>query len=239
MEELNRHKAINKYAKTMIMEQEVPPTDPAAAVPPMDPAAAPVDPAAAPAPDMGAPMDAGVPPMDPATDPAAGAAPAGPDMGADPAMDAQLPAEGGDTQELDVTELVNMTKSIKQQLDNTNNENNSVVAKMDDVFSKLTELEGKLGEMDRVIAKIDELGAKVQQMKPQTPQEKLEMRSLDSYPFNQRPQEFFNHKQDEMRASGKNEYVLTKDDVDNYSKDQILQSFNPKQDDNNEYATRY
>jgi hypothetical protein len=54
----------------------------------------------------------------------------------------------------------------------------------------------------------------------------LELRSLDSYPFNQKPQEFFAQKQGEMQMTGKNEYVLTKDDVDNYSRS-ITQTFNP------------
>ena len=103
---------------------------------------------------------------------------------------------------------------------------------MDDVFSKLGELETLLAEMDQLVSKIDQLGAQVQQMKPETPQEKLEMRSLDSYPFNQRPTEFFNQKQGEMRASGKNEYVLTKQDVQDYSPDTIKTSFNSDQEEN-------
>jgi hypothetical protein len=57
------------------------------------------------------------------------------------------------------------------------------------------------------------------------------MRSLDSYPFSQKPQEFFTHKQEEMRASGKNEYVLTKNEVENYSKEHLAQSFNPYKDE--------
>jgi len=72
-----------------------------------------------------------------------------------------------------------------------------------------------------------DLGSKVEQMKPETPQEKLEMRSLDSYPFNEKPQEFFARKKGEMDATGKNEYVLTKDEVENYSQDELKTSFNP------------
>jgi hypothetical protein len=89
--------------------------------------------------------------------------------------------------------------------------------------------------MDAVMAKIDELGAKVEASKPKTEVEKLEMRSLDSYPFNEKPQEFFAHKQGEMRASGKNEYILTKDEVTNYPSDTIKQSFNPEEEAKNEY----
>jgi hypothetical protein len=103
---------------------------------------------------------------------------------------------------------------------------------MDDVFTKLNDLEQKLAQMDSVMDRINRLDSKLDTLKEKTPQEKLEMRSLDSYPFNQNPQQFFANKQDQMRSSGKNEYVLTKDDVENYSNDAIKQSFNPQEEDN-------
>ena len=199
-EELNRYKAINKYGKTMIMEQEVPPAEPVA---PEEPAA---DPAA-------------VPPADPAAIP-----PADPEAPVD-----EIPAETDTTEEIDITDLVNMTKSLKKDVEDSKNDHGNVIGKMDDVFTKLSDLETKLSQMDQVMAKIDQLGSQIQQVKPQTPQEKLEMRSLDSYPFNEKPQEFFAHKQGEMQASGKNEYVLTKDEVENYPTDTIKTSFNPDQ----------
>jgi hypothetical protein len=124
-----------------------------------------------------------------------------------------------------------MTKSIKKDLDDKNTENMEVVNKMDSVFTKLNDLEQKLSQMDSVISKIDELGNKVETMKEKTPQEKLELRSLDSYPFNLNPQEFFTQKQTEMQKSGKNEYVLTKQDIDDYSLDTIRNSFNPEQEE--------
>lgn len=218
LEELNRYNAINKYAQKLVLEQDmgadaaaaaVPPADPlAAAPPPADPLAG-GDPLAAPAPAD--PMAGGAPPP---ADPTAGGAPA------------------AETEEIDITDLVNMTKSIKNEMDKNKDEGNSVIQKMDSVFGKLSDLEQKLAQMDSVISKIDELGSKIEQVKPKTPQEKLEMRSLDSYPFNQHPQDFFSQKQNEMQASGKNEYVLTKDEVENYGKDQIMKSFNP--DETNE-----
>jgi hypothetical protein len=127
-----------------------------------------------------------------------------------------------------------MTKSIKKQLDDVQGQgqNTDATQKMDDIFNKLGELETKLSEMDNVIAKIDKLGAEIEQAKPKTPMEKLEMRSLDSYPFSKNPSEFFNEKQQEMKASGKNEYVLTKNDVENYGKYEIMKSFNPKAEEN-------
>ena len=258
LDEVNRYKQINKY----IVEQADPKTPP----PPPgedDPNAPPPPPGAAGAgtpPPGGEPSGAGTPPE-------LGSAPGGGgdldgDIGGDfggggggagappPSGDAGAPpAPGGDetppasdtTEEVDVTDLVNMTKNIKQHLEDTKNENNSVVEKMDGVFNKLSELESKLSEMDSVLSKIDQLGAKIDQMKPPTPIEKLEMRSLDSYPFSQKPDQFFDQKQGEMRASGKNEYVLTKDDVENYAKENIMKSFNPDQeeDDQEYHAIKY
>lgn len=137
-------------------------------------------------------------------------------------------APADDTEEIDITDLVNMTKSIKKDLDDSKSNNTNVVDKMETVFTKLTDLEQKLSQMDAVINKIDELGSKVETMKERTPQEKLELRSLDSYPFNLNPQEFFAQKQGEMRQTGKNEYILTKQDIEDYSNDTIRDSFNPE-----------
>jgi hypothetical protein len=136
---------------------------------------------------------------------------------------------GGDsTEEIDITDLVDMTKSIKKDLEDKQQDQGNLIGKMDDVFSKLGELEVKLAQMDQLVSRIDQLGSKIDEVKPKSEVEKLEMRSLDSYPFNEKPQEFFAHKQGEMRASGKNEYVLTKDEVSNYPVDQIRKSFNPE-----------
>jgi len=142
---------------------------------------------------------------------------------------------GDETEELDITDLVNMTKSIKKDVESTKGEHDKVINKMDDVFKKLDDLSDKLKKMDNIFDRIDNLSSEIKQMKPETPQEKLEMRSLDSYPFNQKPNEFFSQKQQEMKMSGKNEYVLTKDDIENYSKEQLRNTFNPDIEDNDEY----
>jgi hypothetical protein len=218
LEEVKRFNSINKYGKKMIMEQDAPP-----------PADAPTD---AP-PPADEPTDVPAPPPPPAGD-MGGDVPPPPagDMDTPPMDDAGM---GGDTEEIDITDLVNMTKNIKNDLESNKQDNSAVINKMDDVFTKLNDLESKLAQMDQVMAKIDQLGATVEANKPKSEVEKLEMRSLDSYPFNEKPQEFFAHKQGEMRASGKNEYVLTKDDVDNYPVDQIRSSFN-QEDQKDEYS---
>lgn len=220
-EELSRYNAINKYTEKLISEQE--PPLPAAGAPPP-----PGGDAGAPPPPPGG--EAGVPPP-PGEDTAAPPPGGEPETPENPEV-AKDTESDDETEEIDITDLVNMTKSIKKQLDNTQGQDNGATQKMDDVFSKLGELEAKLGEMDQVIMKIDQLGAKIEEIKPKSPVEKLEMRSLDSYPFNQKPDEFFKYKQEEMKKSGKNEYVLTKNDVENYGKYDVMKSFNPTTDAN-------
>lgn len=201
LEEVARFNQINKYARKLMNEQELPPAPEAAPEEPgMEPPAGELPPAPEAAPEMGA------------------------------------PAAESDVEELDITDLVNMTKSIKNDMDDTKSEHQGVMTKMDDVFTKLNDLEQKLSSMDAVMAKIDELGSKIEQVKEPTPEERLQMRSLDSYPFNQNPQQFFAQKQGEMRASGKNEYVLTKDDIQNYSQDTIRDTFNPQDEEQDEFS---
>jgi len=213
-EELLRYREINNYGKRFINEQADLPPAPGADAPP---AGGDVPPApGADAPPAGGDLGAGTPP-------------AAEDTGIPPA-DAPLP-ESDSTEEIDITDLVNMTKNIKKDVESSKQDHGSVLSKMDDVFTKLDDLAAKLSEMDAVIQKIDQLGAEVKQMKPETPVEKLEMRSLDSYPFSQKPTDFFNQKQAEMRTSGKNEYVLRKDDISNYSKNTIKDTFNPENED--------
>jgi hypothetical protein len=210
-EELKRYKQINRYAKTLIMEQDVP-EDPnvAGAVPPAgDVPPPPSEASAEPA------LDVPTPPEDVTT----------------PSTN-DVSGEEDSTEEIDITDLVNMTKSIKKDIENKQSDNINVVAKMDDIFTKLDDLESKLSDMDSIIDRIDQLGKKVELMKEPTPVEKLEMRSLDSYPFNKNPEQFFQEKRGEMERSGKNTYELKPNEITNYSKDLIKQSFNPDADKN-------
>jgi hypothetical protein len=200
MEELARYNAINKYTKNLMEQGEELPPPPA---------------------DAGVGEELPPPPGD------AGAGGELPPPPGDAGAGGELPPPPEtDVEEIDITDLVNMTKSIKKDIDDKKSESNEVVGKMDSVFSKLDDLENKLSQMDSVLSKIDQLGQRIEDMKEKTPQEKLELRSLDSYPFSQNPQQFFANKQTEMKQSGKNEYILTKQDIDNYSNDMIRNSFN-------------
>lgn len=141
-----------------------------------------------------------------------------------PAMDT-TPPPTNDKEEVDVTDIVNMTKDVSTKMDQESTKNQDVVHKMDSVFSKLDDLESKLSEFSQIIMKIDDLEKKVIEMKPLSPEEKLNLRSYDSYPFNQKLSDFFKDKEPEMKMTRKNNYILTPDDVNQYSKDDINKSF--------------
>jgi hypothetical protein len=96
-------------------------------------------------------------------------------------------------------------------------------------------LESRLGEMDAIMNKLNALENKIEKYREKTPQEKLELRSYDSYPFNQKLSQFFDDKTDEMEKTGKNEYVLTQDEVEDYSPNEIKKTFRNFEDEVNPF----
>jgi hypothetical protein len=207
LEELRRYNQINRY----ITEQDALDVPPPPDAPPADPLAA-ADPAAggAPPPPTGGEAAAPAPPaeptpIDPATDP--DVEKIGPE--------GESEEKGEDTEELDITDLVTSQKNIETKQEEYFN----------NLFSQLETLQGKLGEMDKLVSKIDALEAKVEKYRPKTAQEKLELRSLDSGPYNQKLSDFFVDKEEEMEKSGKNEYVLTTDEVKDFSPSEVRDSF--------------
>jgi hypothetical protein len=219
LEEIARYRSINNY----ITEQEVPPPPGDVPPPPVDPAAAPApDAGAAPAPDAGA---APTPPAAPEGEPI--------DVAADPDVE-EVGAEGeegeGETEELDITDLVDSQKTMADKQEEY----------FENLFGQIKKMEEKLSEMDSLVQKIDSLDSKVEKYRPKTAQEKLQLRSLDSGPFKQNLADFFKDKEDEMEKTGKNEYVLTQDEVENFSPSEIEKSFNePMEDEDDILLNRY
>ena len=220
LNEIARYRSINNY----IMEQDAPPppADPLA-----DPAAAgapPADPAAAGAPPPPAPP-AEATPVDVAADKDVEEIPAGGEEGAEG-------EEGGEegVEELDITDLVDSQKTMADKQEEYFN----------NLFDQITKMEEKLSEMDQLVAKIDTIETNLEKYRPKTPQEKLQLRSLDSGPYKQNLADFFDEKKDEMEMTGKNEYVLTQDEVENFSPSEIEDSFNePMEDEDDILLNRY
>ena len=125
--------------------------------------------------------------------------------------------EGTGTEELDITDLVDSQKKIETKQEEY----------FENLFSQLSNLESKLGEMDSIMNKLNSLENKIEKYREKTPQERLELRTLDSYPFNQKLSTFFDDKQDDMEKTGKHEYVLTSDEVEDINSSDIKGSFQP------------
>lgn len=210
LEELRRFNNINTY----LTEQDVPP--------PADPITGDIPPA----PPTDVPAGVTPPPL--AGD--EGAAPATSDVipepidvENDPDVEEVGDEKSGDeeTEEVDITDLVTTQQDIKAKQDEF----------MDGIFTKLDDLEQKLQHMDTIMDKINSLETKFDKYREKTPEEKLMLRSLDSYPYNQKLTDFFDDKKDEMEETGKNEYVLTSDEVENFSPNEVKKTFNDYQDE--------
>ena len=169
-----------------------------------------------PAPDESTPADATVPPADTTTPPT----PQPIDVNADPEVE-KIGSEEGSTEELDITDLVTSQKNVETKQEEYFN----------NLFTQIGNLENKLSEMDNLVQKLNDIEAKIEKYRQKTPQEKLELRSLDSGPYNQKLSDFFEDKEQEIEKSGKNEYVLTTDEIQDFSPNEIKSTFNDYSED--------
>ncbi|MEY4259324.1 MAG: hypothetical protein RL656_297 [Bacteroidota bacterium] len=221
LNEINRYHKINNY----ILEQAGPPPPP----PPLegeDPLAMPNAPATPPG------EVSPIPPTAPGgTDPLSTTEPQPIDVTMDDDVTAindegdseENDDEGGGSEELDITDLVTSQKSIETKQGEY----------FDNLFGQINRLESKLAEMDKIFDKLTSMERTIEKYREKTPEEKLELRTYDSYPFNQKLSDFFDDKKVEMEKSGKNEYVLTTDDVTEINPDEIKNTFNPDEEEDN------
>jgi hypothetical protein len=136
-------------------------------------------------------------------------------------MDEPAPAE--DEIELDVTELVKGSEAAKESADAAN-------SKIEQLMSMVDKLENQLSSMSSISDKIDGLEKEIERRNP-TPKEKLEMRSLDSFPYSVKLTDFWSDKNDRYDTGADDdkpeEYVLTQQDLDNdYVESNVEDSFN-------------
>jgi hypothetical protein len=221
LNEINRYHKINNY----IIEQAGPPPPP----PPLegeDPLAMPNAPATPPG------EVSPIPPTAPGgTDPLSTTEPQPIDVTMDDDVTAindegdseENDDEGGGSEELDITDLVTSQKSIETKQGEY----------FDNLFGQINRLESKLAEMDKIFDKLTSMERTIEKYREKTPEEKLELRTYDSYPFNQKLSDFFDDKKVEMEKSGKNEYVLTTDDITEINPDEIKNTFNPDEEEDN------
>ena len=225
LSEIDRYRSINKYITEQAEEIPTTPEEDLGALAPLpgDTGAGapppPADAAAVPPPAPEAPVSG---PLDVENDPDV--------ERIDDEGNSEEGNEGSDSEELDITELVDSQKSIQTKQDEY----------FTNLFSQLDNLQSKLGEMDNVMNKLNSLEAKIEKYREKTPQEKLELRTYDSYPFNQKLSQFFDDKSEEMEKTGKNDYILTADEVQDINVNDIKDSFRPGgREDKDSYKTSF
>jgi hypothetical protein len=137
---------------------------------------------------------------------------------------------GTDSEEidLDVTELVKGSKEAKESADQAN-------FKIERLMGMVDNLEGKLNSMQQISGKIDNLEKELEKRVP-TDDEKIQLRSMDSYPYNVKLSDFWSDQVNSPYDAGLNNdenkdeegnYVLTQNDIDSdYSDSTIKKSFN-------------
>jgi hypothetical protein len=146
------------------------------------------------------------------------------DFGAAPAAPEQPTDIGSEpTEEIDVTQFVEKGEELTNKVD-------SQVQAMTQQISTLTQ---KLSTMDQLLGKIQQVEDDIRAMRPPKPIETLKLRSLDSYPYNQGIDDYWKQKEVEIEKLrdfnrvDNQEYVLTNDDVNNYSDIEIRDSLKP------------
>ncbi len=137
-----------------------------------------------------------------------------------PATPAAEPAaEEENTTEVEVTDLVDKQENLEKNTEETND-------KLESLMDMLDGMEEKLSGMDQLMNQISSLEQKIEKYRPKSEREKLEMRKLDSGPYNQTLVDFWDDSQEKFEAQGKTEYTLTPEDVENFSDTDIQKSFN-------------
>lgn len=160
--------------------------------------------------------------------------PMGGDMGADPMEDTmgEEPVDDGETIDID---------GLTQAEDKLNVKQNRIGRDLSKVDNRITTL---IDTINNLLTKVDSNNSEIESLKAEfekrnpTQTEKLNLRSLDSYPFNVKPNEYWADKAKEggYEAYADNdepttkEYVITNDDVDNPS-DDIANTFFKIDDD--------
>jgi hypothetical protein len=214
LSEIERYNSIVNYIKEQAIEP--PPPDPAA-----DAATALGAPATAPAETPAADIPKGIPtpePLDVESDPDV-------EKLDDKGKSTEKKDEESGTEELEITDLVDAQKNIQQKQDEY----------FENLFGQLSNLEKRLGEMDQIMGKLNSLESKLEKYRSKSPEEKLNLRVYDSYPYNQRLTDFFDDKKEEMEKTGKNEYVLTDDQVSDINVNDIKNSFQPSGEDREDF----
>jgi hypothetical protein len=165
----------------------------------------------------------------PGEDPMGGGAPGGDPMGGDPMGGME---EGGEQEEDDVIDVDDLTDAQEK----VNDKVNSVGRDLGNVDKKIGKLIGAIETLQNMFnqnnEKIEDLKREIEKRNP-TQTEKLNLRSIDSYPFVDKPTDYWAKKTANSNYSvyadndepTTQEYVITNNDVDDFTERDIEDSF--------------
>lgn len=146
------------------------------------------------------------------------------DVDADINMDAEIEEPVEDEVEVDITDLVKNSEEEQERISHLDN-------KLDQTQQLLQNMASRFDKMDAITNRLDSIESEIEKRNP-TPQEKLEMMSLKSYPYNLKISDYWDSKEGNYDAMNQNfkkepeEYVLTQKDVDDdYSDVGIKKTF--------------
>lgn len=155
----------------------------------------------------------------------------------EPALPTDLPTDTSTNEkgevEIDITDLVNSSKDTKEKIEGTNELLNNLISKFD-------EFENKMSAFDQIVGRIDQLEQDLDKRLP-TPVEKLEMRSLDSFPYSVKLSDFWSEEvdniEDDVTKTDNEEYILTPEDIKkDYSASSIKTSFDVQSPEDQDYS---
>ena len=156
------------------------------------------------------------------------------DGGIEDDLDMDLDTGGGDTTELEVTDLVSKQDETNTELSDQKDILSKNTESLDDLMTKLSDLETQLSSMEDVATKISSLEDKLEEYRPRTPQEQIGLRKHDSGPYNRTLSDFFTDKEEVFDKTGKKQYILTKDAVEDFSDIDVEKSFtDPEEEEEN------
>ena len=158
-------------------------------------------------------------------DPMAGGMPGGDSMGDE--LDEEEPEEEDDV--IDVDDLTNAQEEVNDKVNSVGRDLGQVDKKIGSLLGAIETLQGMFDQNNK---KIEDLKKEIEKRNP-TQTEKLNLRSIDSYPFSEKPTDYWQKKSANSNYSAyadndeptTQEYVITNDDVDDFTEREIADSF--------------
>lgn len=159
------------------------------------------------------------------------------DMGGEMPQGSPLPPMDDDELQPEEDDDVLDVEDLTQAQEKLNKKQNSIGHDLGEVDNRiialLTAVEKIQGSLEKNNNDIQTLKAELERRMP-TRTEKMNMQSLKMYPYNVNPKDYWNEKEkegvyqaefDSQEPKVKKEFTITQDDVDNYNKTEIEDSF--------------